>query len=489
MRVIAGNLRKSFVACLALSALLSGPSAQAAVFNPHLIIGDDEIRRSYAMSYEDIRTFLKVKGGLADISDIDAADGLLKNAAQLIDDAAKRYDVNPKYILALIQKESSAVETRSPSRSQLDWATGYALCDGCPRSGGLAQKYKGFARQVDAGAGWIDWYFKNVWTLASLRRPGVPYLMNDIQVTPANLATAALYSYTPHLHGNLLLWSIWNRWFGDGIGGLRFPDGTLIRDQASGAVALIQGGKFRPILNASVLASRFNQAAIVDLDAYQFGSLRDSIPGRPVRFANFSLVRTEDGTTYLLVGSNRRRIASQAAFAKIGFNPEEVEDVLAEDISDYADGQPIALDDSHALGDLLQDVKTGGVYYAEGGVKRPIWDRAVLAANFGGRRITPASRAALDQLKTGDPVRFADGTLVKAPGDPAVYVISGGKKRPIPDEETFLMFGYRFSNVLTASRKMLSLHEDGDPLAIETVAVSADPAAEPAPPAAEVASP
>ncbi|HSD12985.1 MAG TPA: hypothetical protein VLC10_05485, partial [Patescibacteria group bacterium] len=87
----------------------------------------------------------------------------------------------------------------------------------------------------------------------------------------------------------------------------------------------------------------------------------------------------------------------------------------------------------------------------------------------------PASAAALDMLKTGDPLPLADGTLVKAPDDPAVYVISGGKKRVIPDEETFRTFGYRFANVLTASRKMLAVHPDGDPLSVQ-----ADPAAAPA---------
>lgn len=455
---------RALAAALALATMLAVPAARAATFDPRLIIGDDEIRRADAMSYDDIRAFLDRKGGLGGIVDVDAEDGLLKNAAQLIDDAAKRYSVNPKYILALIQKESSAVETPAPGRSQLDWATGYALCDGCPRSAPLAQKYKGFARQVDAGAGWIDWYFKNVWALASLHRPGTQYVMNDISVTPANLATAALYSYTPHLHGNLLLWSIWNRWFGDGSGGIRYPDGTVIRDEKTGAVALIRGGKFRPILNPSVLASRFNAATIIDVNTYEFASLHDTSLGRPVRFSDLSLVRTEDGTTYLLVGNSRRRIVSQEAFKKIGFNPEEVEDVQAADLEDYADGQPITLDETHVLGDLMQDTTTGGVYYVEGGVKRPIWDKAILTANYAGRRIIPASRSALAVLKTGEPVPFADGTLVKAPDDPAVYVISGGKKRSIPDEQTFLLFGYRFSNVLTAGRKALALHPDGDPL-------------------------
>lgn len=442
--------------------------ASAAIFNPHRIIDDEEMRRFDAMSYDDIRTFLASKGSLSGVVDIDPADGLLKNAAQIVDDAAKRYKVNPKYILALIQKESSAVESSALSARQLDWATGYALCDGCYRSAPLAQKYKGFARQVDAGAGFVDWYYTSAEAQKSYRKPGETYIVSGTPVTPANVATAALYSYTPHLHGNRLLWSIWNRWFGDGMVGLKFPDGTLIRNEKTGGVALVQGGKMRPILNQSVLATRFNASTIVDLNEYDFDAMRKAMGGRPVRFPDLSLVRDEFGTTYLLIGASKRRIVSQEAFAKIGFNPEEVEGVTFDDISDYHDADPISHDTAYPLGELLQDTRTGGVYYAENGVKRPIWDRAVLSANFPGRPIVPAKLAVLDGLATGDPMPLADGALVKAPDDPSVFVISGGKKRAIPTEETFRMFGYKFSNVLTASRKMLALHPDGEPLTVES---------------------
>jgi len=457
-----------FLVALTLAAAPFG-AARAAVFDPQMILGDAEIRNADGLSYLEIRAFLDRKGGLSNTFDVDPNDGLLKGAAQIIDDTAKRYRVNPKYLLALIQKESSAVETARPNVLQLDWATGYALCDGCSRSGTLARKYKGFARQVDAGGSWIDWYFKTAEERTAPRQAGVPTIIDGMRLVPANTATSALYSYTPHVHGNRLLWSIWNRWFGDGSGGLRFPDGSLVRNAKTGAVGLVQNGKFRAILNPSVLATRFNAGSMIDLDPFEFQALKDSMPGRPVRFPDLSLVRTEMGETYLLVGAGKRLIASAEVFAKIGFNPEEVEDVRSEDIDDYATGEPITFKESYPLGELLQDSKTGGVYYAEAGIKRPIWDRAVLTLNFPNRAIIPASTTALAKLKDGPPVPLADGSLVKVPGDPSVFVISGGKKRPIPTEEVFLTFGFRWTNVLTVSRQMLTVHADGDPLAFESL--------------------
>lgn len=441
--------------------LFSPLSALAAAFNPHFIISDDEMRNAEAMSFEEISSFLDKKGGLNSCFDVDAIDGLLKNTAQLVDDAAKRYHINPRYVLALIQKESSAVETARPTAQQTDWATGYSLCDGCYKQ----QKYRGLGKQIDYGAGWMDWYLTKAPTSPNMLQAGQTRTISRTRVTPVNLATAALYTYTPHLHGNRLLWSIWNRWFGGGTLP-RFPDGTLVRNEENGAVALIQGGKFRPIVSASVLQTRFKNSNIVDLNEYDFNGLQEASPGRPVKFTDYALVRTETGETFLLAGDSRRLIASTDVFSKIGFNPEEVEDVLAADLEDYADGPAITLTSSSPFGELLQNNVTGGVYYVQNGVKHPLWDKTLLASNFAGDKISPVDPTGLDALPSGDPVLFLDGTLVKAPDDPTVYVISNGQKRPIPSEVIFLGFGYRWDSVLTAVKKLLDRHPTGDPLLI-----------------------
>lgn len=458
-------LRVIVIPLVAVTVLGPLPTSAAGVFNPHFIISDEEMRDAKAMDFSDIAAFLSTKGKLSSQFDVDPGDGLLKGAAQLVDDAAKRYQINPKYILALLQKESSIVETPVITRDQMDWAAGYALCDGCYKKNVLAQKYKGLAKQIDAGAGWMHWYLTNAENLGYLKQKGAVYQIDNMKVAPQTAATAALYSYTPHIHGNRLLWSIMRRWFGGGTD-LSFPDGTLVRNEKNGAMAVVQGGKMRPILNRSVLESRFNVTTAVDLNEYDFASLLEAKPGRPVRFADLSLVRTNEGATYLLIGNAKRRIPDAATFAKIGFNPEEVEDVVADDVADYVEGEPITVDAAFPLGQLLQDRSTGGIFYAESGVKHPLYDRALLKANFAGKPVLPATPGELAKLTTGDAVRLADGTLVKLASDPTVYLISGGKKLKIPTEDVFLGFGYRFENVLTASPKMLALHELGSPLSL-----------------------
>lgn len=434
--------------------------AQAGVFNPHYIISDAEMRDYTAMSFMEIYDFLDEKGRLNSHFAVDAVDGLLKGTAQLIDDAAKRYRINPKYILVLMQKESSVVETTTPKTWQLDWATGYALCDGCYRTSELAQKYKGFGNQIDAGAGSMDWYLTNADTLM---QPGITYTISSMQVTPANHATAALYKYTPHVAGNRLFWGIWTRWFGEGVT-MNYPDGTLLRDDKTGAVVMMQNGKARPIVNRSVLISRYNEDTVIDINTFDFASLVESNLGRPINFPDIALVRTEDGTTYLLVGDIMRRIVSAEVSAKIGFNPEEIEDIMAADLEGYILGTPVTLDEVFPTGQLVQDTSTGGVFFAEAGVKHVLWDRALLETRFPGQTLLPMTPEELATLPTGAPIMFRDGTLVKSPDNPTVYVIAGGKKMSIPSETVFLAYGYKWINIVTTSEKALSLHPTTAPL-------------------------
>lgn len=470
-----------------IAALFAPTLVAAATFNPEHILTDAEIRDAEAMSLADITMFLARRGGLNVVVDVDPVDGLAKTAPKLIYDASRRYDINPEYILALLQKESSIVETPVPKQEQIDWAAGYALCDNCyksleaarvdcpsePNAGEclrkaeLAQKYKGFGRQVDAGAGWMDWYLDGALagTLDGYRKPDQSYDIDGVTLKPSNIVTAALYSYTPHLHGNELLWRVMQRWFGAGDN-QAFPDGTLVRNKRNGAVAVIQGGKFRPILKRSILMTRFRTATIVDLDDADFAALDKSNRGAPIRFSDLSLVRTETGDTHLLIGNVKRPIPTTQAFAALGFNPEEIEPVTAADIAEYVTGEPIVPDAAYPLGALVQDTRTGGVYYAESGVKHPIVDRSILVANFPGQKILPAKQGELALLADGTPVMFAEGSLVKASDAPSVFLISGGKKRVFPTARDFTTLGFRFASVRVASARALALHETGLPISL-----------------------
>lgn len=435
------------------------PLAAVAGFDPNHIIADSELTDFASLSKSGIRDFLQAKGsGLAD-GKYQTPFGD-RSAADILATAATHYKLSPKFLITLLQKEQSLVTTASPTKRQLDWATGYGVCDSCSKDDPALQKFKGFFNQVNWAARRIRETYMPL--LASTGKifsfgPGMTTFVDDTEVTPANNATAILYQYTPHLHGNQVFARLWNEWFTR-----LFPDGTLVQEGDTDSYFLIEGGKRRPFRSLNVLLSsnydpsKAVRASETELDAYE--------QGEAILFPNYSLVRIPTGTIYLMVDGAKRRIVSMDVFRTIGFNPEEIIEADAEDVKSYRDDEPISLESAYPEGALLQSATTGGIAYVENGVRHAIYDRSVRQSRFGGR---PTIRVAEDELQgypAGTPVLLRDGELVTVSGTETVYVISNGLKRPIASRSAFDRLGFQWSNILMTTQRVLDLHPTGDPL-------------------------
>lgn len=446
---------KRIISGLLLSVLLL-PNFVFAEFNPNYIISDQELVDYDSMSPFQIQRFLESKGGALSWHVTVDTDGLTRSAAEIIWRAAQSYKVNPKVILVTLQKEQSLITTRFPTQFQYDWAAGYGVCDGCSTADPALFKYKGFANQVDGAAGWKRWYLDNVVTLSWLKQPGQTYLIDNYEITPINFATASFYTYTPHYNGNYNFWKIWQNWFG------RFyPDGSVLKEADGDSIWLIQRGQRRQFLTYSSFISRYSPEKLIsvtqsDLENYEIGP--------PIKFADYSLLRSPGGTVYLLVGDMRRGIASAEVFRTIGFNPDEIIDVTWDELGAYAESEPITIESVYPLGALLQDKMTGGVYFVENGIKKPLWGKEFLTLYFKGRSIIPVSSEELQKYQTGEPIKFRDGELVMSQSSPTVYVISNSERRPIPTEEVFNELGYKWENIIKTTDKLLSLHPLGSPI-------------------------
>ena len=457
-------------------------TASASEFNPNYIISDSEILDSGSMSLNAIKEFLKNKGGYLANYSCPNADGIVKSAAEIIYDAAvNNYDcdgidsssdftiaekkqkcapisINPQFLLVLLQKEQSLIEETSPSKSQLDWATGY----GCPDGGGCNPRWQGFGKQVNSAALQFAYYMSNphhyTYKQGQTYTFTNPYSTTENETTivaPVNQATAALYNYTPHVYnGNYNFFNIWQRYFTR-----LYPDGSLLQADGEIGVWLIQNNKKRPFLTKGALTSRFDENKIItvkkaDLDSYEKGA--------SIKFPQYSVIRSPRGTIFLLVDNKRRGFADGEAFRKIGINPEEVINASWEDVNAYDEGLPITAASAYPTGALLQDDTTGGVYWVIEGVKAPIWDAVFLKTKFKNKKIIPVSPEELNEYSAIEPVIFGDGELVKSPNSPAVYIIANGKKRPFASGKVFESLGYKWENVITVSSKVLYLHGKGE---------------------------
>ena len=418
-------------------------------FNPDYLISDKELTNTETMTLQEIDNFLKKQSGALAHYQTKDTDGQIKSAAEIIFNASQRYRINPQILITLLQKEQTLVTKKAEKTSQYDWATGFACYD----ARNPVEKFRGFARQVDRAA-WRLRYFLE-YPHQFVFRPGQAYKISGFLVLPQNLATAALYNYTPHLFGNKLFWQIWRAWFGKILEPIE--NNTLVKLKDEPGVWLIQNGKRRPFHSKNVFLASYSFKNVRVIPVKEL--LKYEI-GEPMDFPNYSLLRSGK-ETYLLVDKILRPL-SEKIFKEIGFNPEEIIKVSKKDLEKYTLGKPIL--SPYPTGSLLQDEKSGAVYYVKDEFKYPVYAKEIILANFPGEKIIKVRKEKLEGFTLAEPLKFRDGTLVKSFKKDTIYLISQGKRKPIASPEVFAAFGYQWQDIITISENILSLHELGEPI-------------------------
>ena len=121
-----------------------------------------------------------------------------ETAAFIIWEAAQAYKINPKVLIVLLEKEQGLITDKFPRQVQYRSATGY----GCPDTAACDSKYYGFKNQVGLAASLFHTVLTGGWTNFPLGNNSVLYNKNtscgSSVVNIQNLATSALYRYTPY---------------------------------------------------------------------------------------------------------------------------------------------------------------------------------------------------------------------------------------------------------------------------------------------------
>jgi hypothetical protein len=192
--------------------------------------------------------------------------GANTTAGKIISDVATIYGMNPQVLISTLEKESSVVSGSASYHCQyMSTAMGYDCPDSgnCPRNPATES---GFSKQV-VHAAWIlsyarhrsegqnNWYAgvgRSGWDntddlgycysgptvaggpfylcpdqLGHTNDPLIShsgqYVYDSTQVQIQTGATAALFNYTPHLHGQQLFTQIFNNWFGSQYSHCTYP--------------------------------------------------------------------------------------------------------------------------------------------------------------------------------------------------------------------------------------------------------------------------
>lgn len=445
------------------SALMPAGALQA--LSNNFILSDTDLLDANAMSAERIQRFLEARGSFLATYSLDDA-GTTKRAADLLAEISSEYSLSPKFFLTMLQKEQSLMTDPSPSQNQLDYALGY----GCPST--CSSAYKGFATQLRAAGKRIhDDYLPTLREKGQFNGwgPGIAKLtIDDILVTPANIATAVLYIYNPYVGkygggdqrygANSLFQQLWLRWFVR-----KHPDGSLLRVRGEPGIWLIRDGKRSAFLSRSAFLGNYDPQKVIVVD-------RDEIEtydiGIPIRYPEPSLLQLRTGGIYLLANGMKRPLASRETLRVLGYNPEEIiRGVDASELEIYPKGDPITEQDAYPTGRLLQSEETGGIVsIGTDGKRHAIYSKEIYRSQFRNQRSQRTTEQELLSFPEGEPVKFRDGEIVASRTERKIYFISNGERRPIPDLEAFRGLGLRMKNLVWTNDRSIAAHALGETL-------------------------
>jgi hypothetical protein len=155
-----------------------------------------------AMSRNQIQNFLASKNSVLSRP----VNG--KYPADMIYEAAHKYGISPKVLLARLQTEQSLVTRTTATQKQLDWALGCGAYDG----GNWNTKYQGLEKQIEYGAKTMRNHY-NIGLSKLAHQESIPMKIDGETIKIKNAATYAQYMYTPHKHGGQLFRSIYIKFF------------------------------------------------------------------------------------------------------------------------------------------------------------------------------------------------------------------------------------------------------------------------------------
>lgn len=121
-----------------------------------------------------------------------------ETAAHIIWQAAQDYEINPQVLIVLLEKEMSLITDPIPNNKDYRRATGF----GCPDTAACSEEYYGFKNQIRSAASLFHTTLTGGWTNYPLGKNYIQYnpdaSCGGSTVEVKNLATSALYRYTPY---------------------------------------------------------------------------------------------------------------------------------------------------------------------------------------------------------------------------------------------------------------------------------------------------
>ncbi len=434
-------------ACTTLSSFYAQPASAA--FNQSNIIDNSIFDNSQTMTANDIQNFLNgfPNSCLSNYSSPYptgySAYGANVSAATVIKRASDLWGINPQVILTTLEKEQSLV---SGNVGCAGWQYNSAMGMGCPDSGPCpAPQYSGFSQQVTKGSwqlmfareraeGITSWDDDGAITYSGFMTAGYRArvaggtsayydgyaTIDGASVYMSNGATASLYTYTPHFHGNQNFVLIFEKWFGTAHGTF------LLQSPQSPAVYLMSGTTRYGIPSWGIMkAYGFDKIKVTPVTDQYMNSLTDG--------GTLGLTFMQEGSHAVYFADNGYRFgfSTYTQCVNWGF-PNCLSTMSSKSLSPYIFNTLLNGGDMKSL--MLNG---SSVYLMENGQRRQLLSGKAMQENgFTNSDIIPVTEAS----NITQPLGFSipeNNSFITFKSNPVIYIYSGGLFYPINSYDLF----------------------------------------------------
>ena len=174
--------------------------------------------------------------------------------------------------------------------------------------------------------------------------------------------------------------------------------------------------------------------------------------GNAICYADGAMVRERSrNEVYVIANGEKKHITNPASFAALGYNWGNVVEVEPGVLGLYRNRTAMQSDSVHPEGALIREEGTNTVYLIEGGKKKPISSLDIFNARcLNWNKVLVIDKAQMNKFQLGANLQYPDGVLVKNQ-DGKVYRINQGKKQWIRSGEDLAGAGYKAEDIINVT--------------------------------------
>ncbi|MEX0874667.1 MAG: N-acetylmuramoyl-L-alanine amidase [Actinomycetota bacterium] len=238
----------------------------------------------------------------------------------------------------------------------------------------------------------------------------------------------------------------------------RWPNGTFFQTTGSKTTYVMQKGKLRHPTVWMARATHYKAGELIPVP--------DNITsGYPVAsrlgFREGTLIRA-NGKIYL-ISERKRRPISTSTMSAMGYNTGAIIDTNEKSAALHKTGPTVTAAGGYPNGSTLRSSLGFEAWKISGVARR--FATVNVRTSWLIRDVERAGPADSEVNAGGSAPQlgFRDGSLIRASGDPQIYVIADGKRLPI-SAKSFSKMGYKPGNIRAVSTFELGLHQQGPAL-------------------------